>query len=76
MADLLRSRGACTLTSLDLSTNSIGVHGGKTIYAALRQNEDSPIMHLDLRHSRFDKDTDRFLRDIASTRMPPLDLQL
>ena len=44
--------------------------------AALRQNDDSPIQQLDLRHSRLDSDTEKFLIEIASSRFPPLDLKI
>jgi hypothetical protein len=76
IADLLRSRGASTLTHLDMSSNNIGTQGGKALYAALRQNEECPLTFLDLRHSRLDPATERFLRDISQARAQPLILEI
>lgn len=75
VADLLRSRTTSTLAHLDVSTNSIGPHGGRCLYEALRENEECPLVQLDVRQSRFDKSTERYLLEIAAARMPPLIIQ-
>ena len=75
VADLLRSKGG-TLTALDMSNNCIGPQGGKALYEALRENEECPLAFLDLRQSRFDEATQRYLRDISTGRAQPIMLEL
>ena len=70
VADLMRSGGAgkWTLTDLDISANNIGSHGGKVLYEALREQETCPLMSLDVRHSRMDAHTEKYLTEIAEQR--------
>ena len=68
VADLLRSTETWTLAELDISSNQLGNHGGKVLYEALRENESCPLMALDVRHSGFDKATERYLCEIAEQR--------
>ena len=66
----MRSGGAgkWTLTDLDISANNIGSHGGKVLYEALREQETCPLMSLDVRHSRMDAPTEKYLTEIAEQR--------
>lgn len=66
VADLLRTREGSTLTHLDISSNGLGPVGGRALYEALRENENCPLKLLNLRNSRFDPPTERFLLEIAS----------
>ena len=68
VAEMLGYEGKCTLTHLDVSSNGLGNHGGKVLYEALRENESCPLMALDVRHSGFDKATERYLCEIAEQR--------
>jgi hypothetical protein len=65
VADLLRTREGSTLTHLDISSNGLGPVGGRALYEALRENENCPLKLLNLRNSRFDPPTERFLLEIA-----------
>ena len=76
VADLLRTREGSTLTHLDISSNGLGPTGARALYEALRENSECPLRLLDVRHSRFDLPTERFLLEIAGEMQPPLNLAM